>query len=141
MIRGLFITGTDTGVGKTVAAAALLHRYRGAAPLRYWKPIQTGIEQDDGKDPNGARRRAEPLQPGPSAVPDGERVRAGSAECAAAQPQSQAGRTQRTSALVGHADAQTLLTFTHGAVRPAHHVLSPPALSLSKRWKDARCRS
>jgi dethiobiotin synthase len=47
MIRGLFITGTDTGVGKTVAAAALLHRYRGAAPLRYWKPIQTGTEQDD----------------------------------------------------------------------------------------------
>jgi len=47
MIRGLFITGTDTGVGKTVAAAAVLHRYRGVAPLRYWKPIQTGIEQDD----------------------------------------------------------------------------------------------
>lgn len=47
MIRGLFITGTGTGVGKTVAAAAVLHRYRGAAPLRYWKPIQTGIEQDD----------------------------------------------------------------------------------------------
>jgi dethiobiotin synthetase len=47
MIRGLFITGTDTGVGKTVAAAAVLHRYRGAAPLQYWKPIQTGIEQDD----------------------------------------------------------------------------------------------
>ena len=47
MLRGLFITGTDTGVGKTVAAAALLHRYRGMLPLRYWKPIQTGIEQDD----------------------------------------------------------------------------------------------
>jgi len=47
MIRGLFITGTSTGVGKTVAAAALLHRYRGTAPLRYWKPVQTGIEQDD----------------------------------------------------------------------------------------------
>jgi dethiobiotin synthetase len=47
MIRGLFITGTDTGIGKTVASAALLHRYRGAAPLRYWKPIQTGVERDD----------------------------------------------------------------------------------------------
>ena len=33
-------------MGKTVAAAALLHRYRPAI-LRYWKPIQTGIEQDD----------------------------------------------------------------------------------------------
>ncbi len=46
-MKGLFVTGTDTGVGKTVAAAALMHRYRGAGPLRYWKPIQTGIEIDD----------------------------------------------------------------------------------------------
>ena len=46
-MKGLFVTGTDTGVGKTVAAAALMHRYRGVGPLRYWKPIQTGIEIDD----------------------------------------------------------------------------------------------
>jgi dethiobiotin synthase len=45
--RGLFITGTDTGVGKTVVSAALMHRYRPGIALRYWKPIQTGIEQDD----------------------------------------------------------------------------------------------
>lgn len=47
MMRGLFITGTDTNVGKTVVSAALMHRYRRTAPLVYWKPIQTGIEQDD----------------------------------------------------------------------------------------------
>lgn len=47
MMRGLFVTGTDTGIGKTVLCAALLQRYRGIAPLRYWKPVQTGIEQDD----------------------------------------------------------------------------------------------
>jgi dethiobiotin synthase len=47
MIRGLFITGTDTGVGKTVVAAALMHRYRDALKLRYWKPIQTGFSEDD----------------------------------------------------------------------------------------------
>jgi dethiobiotin synthetase len=47
MLRGLFVTGTDTGVGKTVVSAALMHRYRVGIPLRYWKPIQTGIEQDD----------------------------------------------------------------------------------------------
>ena len=47
MLRGLFVTGTDTNVGKTVVAAALLCRYRHHLPLRYWKPIQTGIEQDD----------------------------------------------------------------------------------------------
>jgi dethiobiotin synthetase len=44
LLRGLFVTGTDTGVGKTVASAALLLRYRNT---RYWKPIQTGTEQDD----------------------------------------------------------------------------------------------
>jgi dethiobiotin synthase len=47
MLRGLFITGTDTNVGKTVTAAALMHRYRELGNLIYWKPIQTGIEQDD----------------------------------------------------------------------------------------------
>jgi dethiobiotin synthetase len=47
MLRGLFITATDTAAGKTVTAAALMHRYRAAVPLRYWKPIQTGIEEDD----------------------------------------------------------------------------------------------
>jgi dethiobiotin synthetase len=46
-MRGLFVTGTDTNVGKTVVAAALMLRYRDEAPLRYWKPIQTGVEQDD----------------------------------------------------------------------------------------------
>lgn len=47
MLRGLFVTGTDTGVGKTVTSAALMCRYRHAARPRYWKPVQTGIEQDD----------------------------------------------------------------------------------------------
>ena len=46
-MKGLFVTGTDTGVGKTVAAAALMHRFRDVGALRYWKPIQTGIESDD----------------------------------------------------------------------------------------------
>ena len=46
LLRGIFVTGTDTNVGKTVVSAALLHRYRDL-PLKYWKPIQTGIEQDD----------------------------------------------------------------------------------------------
>ena len=47
MQRGLFVTGTDTGVGKTVVSAALMIALRDAVPIRYWKPIQTGIEQDD----------------------------------------------------------------------------------------------
>jgi len=42
-MRGVFVTGTDTGVGKTVVSAALMVRYREA---RYWKPIQTGPDDD-----------------------------------------------------------------------------------------------
>ena len=47
MLRGLFVTGTDTGIGKTVVSSAVLLRYRRFCSLRYWKPIQTGIEQDN----------------------------------------------------------------------------------------------
>jgi dethiobiotin synthase len=39
----LFVTGTDTGVGKTVLSAALMLRYPDAC---YWKPIQTGPDDD-----------------------------------------------------------------------------------------------
>jgi dethiobiotin synthetase len=43
-MRGLFVTGTDTDVGKTVFAAALA----GALGATYWKPVQAGL--DDGSD-------------------------------------------------------------------------------------------
>ena len=42
-MRGVFVTGTDTGVGKTVLSAALMLRNPDA---RYWKPIQTGSDDD-----------------------------------------------------------------------------------------------
>jgi dethiobiotin synthase len=54
------VTGTDTGVGKTVVSAALLHRFRHVAGLRYWKPVQTGIEIDDD---NGEVMRLSGLSP------------------------------------------------------------------------------
>ena len=44
MSRAIIVTGTDTGVGKTVFAAALA----GALSAAYWKPIQAGL--DDGSD-------------------------------------------------------------------------------------------
>ena len=44
MIR--FVTGTDTGVGKTLAAAALCRADREAGrTVLYAKPVQTGLEQ------------------------------------------------------------------------------------------------
>lgn len=39
MAKGFFVTGTDTGVGKSVAAAWLLQQLDGD----YWKPIQSGL--------------------------------------------------------------------------------------------------
>lgn len=42
----IFVTGTDTGVGKTIASAALLRRYSEAPGIRYWKPVQTGDDDD-----------------------------------------------------------------------------------------------
>ena len=42
--KGFFITGTDTGVGKTFFSCILMKKYN----FDYWKPIQTGkfIEND-----------------------------------------------------------------------------------------------
>jgi dethiobiotin synthase len=57
MKRGVFVTGTDTNIGKTVLSAALIHRYRPVAPLRYWKPVQTGAPEDD--DTTVVRRLAQ----------------------------------------------------------------------------------
>ena len=42
--QGIIVTGTDTGIGKTVFAAALA----GALGASYWKPIQCGLEDDGG---------------------------------------------------------------------------------------------
>lgn len=44
LTKGYFITGTDTDVGKTVAAAWAMLHLNGA----YWKPTQSGLE--DGGD-------------------------------------------------------------------------------------------
>ena len=44
--QGFFVTGTDTGVGKSVACAWLLHRWHAA----YWKPVQAGAETETETD-------------------------------------------------------------------------------------------
>ena len=41
MTRAIIITGTDTGIGKTVFAAGLA----GALGGHYWKPVQAGVEE------------------------------------------------------------------------------------------------
>lgn len=42
----IVVTGTDTGVGKTVFSAALA----GALDAFYWKPVQAGIEEETDRD-------------------------------------------------------------------------------------------
>ena len=40
------VTGTDTDIGKTVFAAALAQ----ALGAHYWKPVQSGVDDDGGTD-------------------------------------------------------------------------------------------
>ena len=42
--RGVFVTGTGTGVGKTVVSACLVRAW----DADYWKPIQTGLDDEPG---------------------------------------------------------------------------------------------
>ena len=42
-----FVTGTDTGVGKTIVSAILCTRSRDHGPVRYVKPIQTGLRDGE----------------------------------------------------------------------------------------------
>ena len=42
MSARIIVTGTDTGIGKTVFAAALA----GALDASYWKPVQSGLEDE-----------------------------------------------------------------------------------------------
>lgn len=46
MTKGYVVSGTDTGIGKTVFAAGLTGSLRGC----YWKPVQSGLE--GGSDSN-----------------------------------------------------------------------------------------
>jgi dethiobiotin synthetase len=49
-MRGLFVTGTDTGVGKTILSGALLAAMSAAGePVRAHKPVVTGLDES----PNG----------------------------------------------------------------------------------------
>lgn len=43
-MSGVFVTGTDTGVGKTLACAVLARAW----DADYWKPVQTGLAAEAG---------------------------------------------------------------------------------------------
>ncbi len=56
MTRQIIVTGTDTGIGKTVFSAGLT----GALDGYYWKPVQSGLEEESDSD---AVRRLSELEP------------------------------------------------------------------------------
>lgn len=43
--KGVFVTGTDTGVGKTLVSSLLCAYFKNKYPLRYFKPVQTGCSE------------------------------------------------------------------------------------------------
>lgn len=43
-VAGVFVTGTDTGVGKTLVSTCLVQRWQAA----YWKPLQSGLADEAG---------------------------------------------------------------------------------------------
>jgi dethiobiotin synthetase len=52
-VRGLFVTGTGTGVGKTIVSAALLASMKASGEsVRAYKPIVTGLAEPQGKWPH-----------------------------------------------------------------------------------------
>ncbi len=47
-MRGVFVTGTDTGVGKTVLAASLLAAMvQAGEPVAAFKPVVTGLDEEE----------------------------------------------------------------------------------------------
>lgn len=61
-MRGVFVTGTDTGIGKTLVSAWLARSWRAS----YWKPIQSGTVE--GTDPAWVGRMAPGIEIIPPAV-------------------------------------------------------------------------
>ncbi|MCC7139425.1 MAG: dethiobiotin synthase [Planctomycetes bacterium] len=52
-MNGVFVVGTDTGIGKTTYCRSLCARHPEAV---YWKPVQTGCPPDDDTATVGAAR-------------------------------------------------------------------------------------
>jgi dethiobiotin synthetase len=80
MVGGVFVTGTDTGVGKTVLSAALLAAIAAAGSrVRAHKPVLTGLDEPVGSWPRDhellgavagmAAEEVAPVRYGPAASP------------------------------------------------------------------------
>lgn len=83
-MSGVFVTGTDTDVGKTMVSAWLVRSWR----ADYWKPVQSGVGQGadievirqvcpDARLHPSAYLLSQPLSPHDAAEKDGLRIRLG----------------------------------------------------------------
>ena len=73
--RGVFVTGTDTGVGKTLVSSALVRRLvQTGRSVGVMKPVETGVDSWLRREypmgsmrclPTGSPRRSPPLPPHP----------------------------------------------------------------------------
>lgn len=87
-MAGLFITGTDTGVGKTVVSCALARGLRGAGiDVGVMKPVETGVSASGPEDARALMRAAAvsdeldlvcPLRYAMPAAPEAAAIAAGS---------------------------------------------------------------
>lgn len=69
-VRGVFVTGTDTGVGKTVVSAAIAATWQGAgASVVYVKPVQSGAADGDDDPADVAALADVPTAVGPMIGP------------------------------------------------------------------------
>lgn len=59
-MNGIFVTGTDTGIGKTIVSASLVCALRDKKSVCYWKPVQTGIEEDNDTETVGKLANCSP---------------------------------------------------------------------------------
>ncbi|MEC9048778.1 MAG: dethiobiotin synthase [Planctomycetota bacterium] len=93
------IAGTDTGVGKTVVSALLMRAALRLGPSRYWKPLQTGDDDDTAtvRSLSGAAQEAMlanhawfplPASPHEAAAAAGSRVDVGALRAALEQHRS-----------------------------------------------------
>lgn len=76
-MNGVFVTGTNTGIGKTTYCAGILRRHPEAT---YWKPVQTGWPEDDDTATVAAKlslpglRYARPVSPHIAAAAEGDEI-------------------------------------------------------------------
>lgn len=124
--RIVVVTGTDTGVGKTITtaalAAALTSPAWGNRTVAAYKPVQTGVENGEPGDSDEVRRLA-----GLTAVSDGARLRTPMAPVAAALRED-----ARLPGLEVHVDRIRQLAATH------NHVLVEGAGGLLVELDSAR---